>query len=236
MEQKKILYFDMDNVIVDFQSGIDNLSDAIKKEYEARLDEVPNIFSYMKPVQAVQGAVEAVKLLAKYFDAYILSTCPWKNITGASQKIEWVKKYFGFDGENVFYKRVILSHHKNLNKGDYLIDDRTKNGADKFEGELIQFGSEKFPNWEAVTKYLFEKENIYSVTLKEKHDEFMDMFNKLSPRDKCKFTGDDPHDFYTPEEEAAFQIEISKGSERLKERETFKKLDAIIAAQQGNAP
>ena len=55
------------------------------------------------------------------------------------------------------YKRLILSHHKELNHGDYLIDDRLKNGADKFQGELIHFGSDKFPDWDAVVVYLSEK-------------------------------------------------------------------------------
>ena len=51
---------------------------------------------------------------------------------------------------------LILSHHKNLNAGDYLIDDRKKNGAAKFlKGKLILFGSEQFPNWKSVAKYLF---------------------------------------------------------------------------------
>ena len=38
--------------------------------------------------------------------------------------------------------------------GDYLIDDRTKNGAGEFSGELIQFGDDAFPNWEAILNYL----------------------------------------------------------------------------------
>ena len=36
----------------------------------------------------------------------------------------------------------------------YLIDDRDKNGAAEFEGELIRYGSEKFPDWDAVLEYL----------------------------------------------------------------------------------
>ena len=52
------------------------------------------------------------------------------------------------------YKRLILTHHKNLNLGDYLVDDRTKNGADRFRGEHILFGSPQFPDWLAVTAYL----------------------------------------------------------------------------------
>ena len=53
-----------------------------------------------------------------------------------------------------YTKRLILSHHKNLNQGDYLIDDRTKNGADKFEGKHLHFGTEQFANWNCVLSYL----------------------------------------------------------------------------------
>ncbi|MGO8078274.1 hypothetical protein AB9F41_38905, partial [Rhizobium leguminosarum] len=49
---------------------------------------------------------------------------------------------------------LILSHHKNLNQGDYLIDDRTKNGAGKFQGEHVHFGTEHFANWNCVLSYL----------------------------------------------------------------------------------
>lgn len=48
---KKIVYIDMDNVLVDFKSGIEQLSDAVQKEYESRLDEVPSVFALMKPMQ-----------------------------------------------------------------------------------------------------------------------------------------------------------------------------------------
>jgi 5'(3')-deoxyribonucleotidase len=151
MAQKKILYFDMDNVLVNFQSGIDRLSEQTKREYEGRLDEVPGIFSLMEPMPY---AVESVKFLAEYFDVYILSTAPWKNPSAWTDKANWVHKYFGVEKDSPFYKRLIISHHKNLNRGDFLIDDRTKNGAGEFQGELIQFGSERFPDWKAVTEYL----------------------------------------------------------------------------------
>lgn len=67
-----------------------------------------------------------------------------------SDKLVWVKKWLG----TYSYKRLILSHHKNLNKGDFLIDDRLKNGAENFSGELILFGSEQYPNWDSVVDYL----------------------------------------------------------------------------------
>ena len=137
----------MDNVIVDFQSGINELSHDLKEKFDGRLDEVPGIFSKMIPIE---NAVESVKELSKVFDTYLLSTAPWDNPSAWSDKIIWVKKYLG----EVAYKRLILSHHKNLNKGDYLIDDRTKNGADKFEGEHIHFGQAAFPTWNEVLDYL----------------------------------------------------------------------------------
>ena len=144
----------MDNVLVDFQSGIDQLNEQTLIEYDGNLDEVPNVFSLMKPLA---GSVDAVRLLAQYFDVYILSTAPWKNNSAWSDKVAWVHKYFGNNNESIFYKRLIISHHKNLNKGDFLIDDRTKNGAGEFEGELIQFGSEKFHDWKNVVDYLIKK-------------------------------------------------------------------------------
>jgi len=144
---KKILYIDMDNVLVAFPSAFEYLDEDTLKKYEGRFDEVPGIFALMKPVD---GAVEAFKKLSQKYDTYILSTSPWNNPTAWSDKLEWVKKYLG----DIAYKKLILTHHKNLNKGDYLIDDRTKNGAGEFEGELILFGSDKFPNWQSVLDYL----------------------------------------------------------------------------------
>ena len=38
---KKILYVDMDGVLVDFQSGIDQLDETKQNEYKGREDEVP---------------------------------------------------------------------------------------------------------------------------------------------------------------------------------------------------
>ena len=147
MNKNKIVYFDMDNVLVDFQSGIDRLNKQTLEEYKDRLDEVPGIFSLMDPID---GAIEAMYKISEEYDVYILSTAPWKNPSAWTDKANWVQKYLGKIG----YKRLILSHNKNLNKGDYLIDDRTKNGADKFEGEHVHFLTDKFPNWESVISYL----------------------------------------------------------------------------------
>jgi len=43
---------------------------------------------------------------------------------------------------------------KDLNRGDFLIDDRPNNGADLFAGTFVQFGKEPFTDWPAVMEYL----------------------------------------------------------------------------------
>lgn len=149
-EMKKILYIDMDGVLVDFETGVARLTQAEKKRYKGRLEEVPGIYHRMEPLK---DAVKSFRLLAKPFDVYILSTAPWKNHSAWSDKVRWAKAYLGKHA----HKRVILSHHKNLNVGHYLVDDQLQHGAGQFKGELIHFGRGKFKTWKGVVKYLLAK-------------------------------------------------------------------------------
>ena len=77
-------------------------------------------------------------------------TTPWKNPSAWSDQHLWVKNYLG----EIAYKMLILTHHKNLNSVDFLIDDRTANGVDLFKGKHIMFGSNKYPHWQSVCNYL----------------------------------------------------------------------------------
>lgn len=139
----------MDGVLVDFESGLAKQSEQTLQEYEGRFDEIPGLFGVMEPMP---GAIEAVHKLSQYYDCYILSTAPWGNPSAWSDKLIWIKKYFN----DLFYKRVIITHCKHLCKGDILIDDRDKNGTREFEGEWVQFDSEQFPNWDSVLKHLIK--------------------------------------------------------------------------------
>ncbi|WGE56042.1 hypothetical protein NYR70_05040 [Actinobacillus equuli subsp. equuli] len=179
--QKPILYIDMDNVLVDFKSGIEQLSEEAQQQYAGRLDEVPHIFSLMKPMV---GAIEAVEQLKAHYDIYVLSTAPWENPSAWSDKLNWIKTYFG----DVFYKRLILSHHKNLNTGEYLIDDRTANGAGHFKGTLLQFGKE-YANWQTITDYLLSEAKLYkNIEVKlAKNLELMNQIWSLHSKDEKVF-------------------------------------------------
>lgn len=151
VERKKRVFVDMDNVLVDFESGLAQVSEEVKQEYEGRLDEIPRLFGLMKPMP---GAIEAVHELQKHYDLFILSTVPWKNPSAWSDKVAWVTGYL----DDVFHKRMVITHRKDLCLGDYSIDDRGKNGTSEFTGDWIEFGSEKFPDWNSVLEYLNAKE------------------------------------------------------------------------------
>ena len=144
---KKVIYIDLDNTLADYLSGAKE-----KNIIPSEAKHIPGFFRNLKPMP---GAIEAYDFLSSHFDVYILSTSPWSNPNALMEKLYWVK-----DNLPNAYKNVIFSHHKDLNIGDYLIDDSIKNGAKDFKGEHIQIHSDKFPSWKHVIDYISNKENI----------------------------------------------------------------------------
>jgi 5'(3')-deoxyribonucleotidase len=98
----------------------------------------------------IKGAIEATKPLFKKFDVYFLSTPMWDIPESYSDKRLWLEKRYGVLAK----KRLILTNRKDLAIGDFLIDDRLKNGSEKFKGKFIHFGTKSFPDWDSVVKYL----------------------------------------------------------------------------------
>lgn len=142
---KKILLVDIDGVIADY--------DKIAAQYPDKEERHKKGFFLSLPI--IDGALEAVKKLSKHYDVYFCSTAPWTNINAGSEKRIWIEHYFG----ELAFKRLILTHRKDLIVGDYLIDDRTKNGAGEFKGKHIHFGSLEFPDWEAVLAFLIPEDS-----------------------------------------------------------------------------
>ena len=79
------------------------------------------------------------------------------------------------------------------------MDDRAKNGASEFPGEWIQFGSERYPDWEEVVRYLISEfllhdeddkklnKRLISYTMVEKTikmlDGYMEVLNQKAETD-----------------------------------------------------
>lgn len=143
-----IVYIDMDDTLCDFSGA-----------FESALRNNPGIcfpqsqYGFFERLAPLPDALDSIKWLLNdsRFDPFILtapSVCnPW-SYTG---KRLWVEQYLGLS----FCSRLIISAHKHLLQGDYLIDDYANGkGQECFCGELIHFGSAEYPNWSSVTRYL----------------------------------------------------------------------------------
>jgi len=145
----KIIYIDLDGVVADFDKGrithpLSNIT-----PYIGRPDRLPGIYENLEPIK---NAIQSVTKLLQHesFDVYFLSTPPWDNPEAWTHKRLWIEKYFG----KAVRHRLILTARKDLNIGDFLIDDSKYRGQQKFVGEWLEFGSDKFPDWSSVLKYL----------------------------------------------------------------------------------
>lgn len=161
MKVKKVLYLDLDGVCIDFHQAVRNIDPHADFSYGGANEEEkkrgfkkfavdnPQLF---ETAPLMEGAKEAFEKLTEYFDVYFLSTPVWDAPSSYTAKAISIKENFG----ELAFQRLILSHHKHLCHGAILVDDTYNNGADKFTGNHILFGSEAYPNWEVTLKKLIE--------------------------------------------------------------------------------
>ena len=160
MINKKIVYIDMDGVLVDFGKAINDWfinHPHLEDRYKTFPDHIQGLFRIAPPIK---GAIEAVKKLhdSGKYELFIATSAPWGNPQSNTDKRFWIEDYFG----DIFHKRMFITHRKDLLMGDYLIDDRLKNGAGEFNGELLRFGYDwendnkpnEYPDWDSILDYL----------------------------------------------------------------------------------
>jgi len=155
---KKIIYIDMDGVLVDFghQVKMARNDPTISQRLKNLPDQIPNIF---KNPPVYDGAIEAINQLyeSNLYDLFIATSPSWNNTMSFTHKRLWIEKYFG----QIFKKKMFITHRKDLLIGDYLIDDRLANGAKDFKGKLLRFGYDyekkiwnEYLDWDSVINYL----------------------------------------------------------------------------------
>lgn len=160
MIKKKIVYIDMDGVIVDFEKAINDWFEKyphLEERYKTHPDHIQGLFRIAPPIK---GAIEAIKKLhnSGKYELFIATSAPWGNPQSLTDKRFWLEDYF----DNIFHKRLFTTHRKDLLMGDYLIDDRLKNGAGEFKGKLLRFGYDwennnspnEYPDWDSILDYL----------------------------------------------------------------------------------
>lgn len=168
---KKILYVDMDGVLTNFEEALFRLFPHLR-EYEPhsealgkQIDELcapgqpgARMFLDMEPIEF---AVESFHILYDLYNVILLTSAPWLCHESSSDKRVWAERVLGPKVK----KRIVISHFKGLMIGDYLIDDRIKNGVADFKGRHFHFGSEEAAlNWPKMINTLSKLDGfVYKI-------------------------------------------------------------------------
>lgn len=146
MSEKRIVYVDMDDVLCDYSA-------AHRRERNAQPEiEFPqSVAGFFANLDPINGAIEAVNELRDQFNLFVLSAPSTRNPQSYAEKRIWIESHFDYE----FTKKLILSPDKGLFRGDFLIDDHASGrGQERFAGELLHFGTPRFPDWTKVVEYL----------------------------------------------------------------------------------
>lgn len=137
------IYVDMDGVIADFEKHLNG-----KNPKAVKL--IPGTYISLQPID---GALEAVNtLINQGHDVWLATKIPTHNVLAATEKLHWINQHIP-----ALISKTIITPDKGCLRGDILIDDRKhKANCESFEGTFIHFGTEEFPTWEEVLKFIEE--------------------------------------------------------------------------------
>ena len=145
--KKKIIYIDMDDTIVKFKEAWNK-----HKEDFPDIKYPQSMKGFFFSLEPIEDSIETINWLIEQdkFEVFFLTAPSIKNRECYSEKRDTIEKFFGEEMLN----NLIISPRKDLNKGDFLIDDCNKGkGQDKFKGKLIHFGTDQFPNWKIIKDF-----------------------------------------------------------------------------------
>ena len=144
----QIIYIDMDGVLCDFKGAY--ARDKTRHPDRPFPQSRKGFYENLRPLP---GALDTVARLYENhkFSPYILTAPSIHNPLSYTEKRLWTENHLGFK----WLDKLIISPDKSLLRGDILIDDHNSgHGQDRFQGQLIHFGSTGYPNWDILLSAL----------------------------------------------------------------------------------
>jgi 5'(3')-deoxyribonucleotidase len=148
MNNKKIIYVDLDDTLCDYSGAYNKV-----KESSPSVEFPQSQPGFYENLSPLPDAIESFEWLCEQecFDIYILTAPSIYNPLCYTEKRVWIERCLGFEHVN----RLIISYHKNLLLGDYMIDDQAEGrGQELFKGELLKYGDGGFKSWRDIKLFL----------------------------------------------------------------------------------
>lgn len=145
------IYIDLDDTIFEYTKAY---NEALERNPKQPFPQ--SAYGFFADLVPKKDAVKSYYELKANHSVYFLTAPSIMNPMSYCEKRVSIEKWFGLDA----CKNLIICHDKSLLKGNFLIDDRVaSNKQYAFEGTLLEFGGEKYPDWKAIMKY-FKNEKL----------------------------------------------------------------------------
>lgn len=167
---------DMDDVMANTSSKIVAvMNDLLHKNYDMESLKNKSVFDefiaqyaqkrdflhqpgFFEDLEVMPNAQEVIAKIQKKYEVFVVSAAT-EFPNSLAEKMRWLDKNFPAIG----WKNTVFCGHKYQIKGDYLIDDHTKN-FEKFEGKALWFNAfhnifkesnyQKFDTWTDIGAFL----------------------------------------------------------------------------------